>query len=131
MVATSRDIKEEFNKYAGGDTELAIMHVCLFKSILEKYNFCKEQESAQLLLNNLQKEFDKLNMYASAHGKKLMQHLNKARKEVKAYIDTAFKYFHHFLDESFVLAGKVGNMLATCWQQGKMSPIFVQTCQFW
>ena len=29
------------------------------------------------------------------------------------------------------LAGKVGNMLATCRRQGKMSLIFVLTCQFW
>ena len=29
------------------------------------------------------------------------------------------------------LAGNVGNMLATCRQQGKMLPIFVPTGQFW
>ena len=58
--------------------ELAVMHICLFKSILEKSKFCKEQEVAQLLLDNLQKEYNELNIHASTHGKKLKQDLNKA-----------------------------------------------------
>ena len=45
MVAiyTLHNVKEELIKYASGDMELAVGHICLFKSILEKCNFCKEQ----------------------------------------------------------------------------------------
>ncbi len=41
---------------------------------------------------------------------------------------TAFQF--HFKDNKG-LAGNVGNMLATCWRQDEMSPIFVPTGQFW
>ena len=47
------DIKEEFMKYAVSNMELIVEHICLFASIFEKYNFHKEQEVVQMLLNNL------------------------------------------------------------------------------
>ena len=56
----------------------------------------------QLLLNNLQLEYNALEMHASALGKKLEQDLNEARKEVKGYIGTTFKYFQDLLDKSLV-----------------------------
>ena len=34
-IYTSHEVKEEFTKYAGGNTKLAVMHIWLFKSILE------------------------------------------------------------------------------------------------
>ena len=42
MIYMSHDVKEEFTKYSSGDTVLAIVHIWLFKSILDKCNFCKE-----------------------------------------------------------------------------------------
>ena len=56
----------------------------------------------QFSLDTLQSEYDALEMCASARGKKLEQDLNEARKEVKGYIDNAFKYFQYLLDESLV-----------------------------
>ena len=56
----------------------------------------------QLPLDNLKKEYGELDMCASAHGKKLKQELDKALKEVKGYVDTAFKYFQDLLDKSLV-----------------------------
>ena len=88
--------------YTDGNMKLAIVYVCLFKAILKKCNFHEEQEVAQLLLDDLQKEYDELDMRASAHGKKFKQELNKAQKEVKVYVDTAFKYFQDLLNESLV-----------------------------
>ena len=57
---------------------------------------------AQMLPDNLQKEYSKLKMCTSAKGKKLEQDLNEAWKEVKSYIDTAFKNFQDLLIKSFV-----------------------------
>ena len=53
--------------------------------------FRKEQENAQFSLDTLQSEYDAFETCASARGKKLRQDLDKAQKEVKGYIDTAFK----------------------------------------
>ena len=47
----------------------------------------KTQEIVQLLLNNLQLNYNALDMCASAPGKKLEQELNEAQKEVKGYED--------------------------------------------
>ena len=55
-----------------------------------------------MLLNNLQKEYNELNMCTSTHGKKLKQDINESRKEVKLYVDTAFKHFQDLLNESLV-----------------------------
>ena len=84
-IYTLCKVKEEFTKYSGSNTKLAVMHIRLFKSILDKCNFRKEQEVAQLILNNLQQEYDALDTRASAHSKKLEQELDKAWKEVKGY----------------------------------------------
>ena len=83
MVAiyTSCNMKEEFMKCTGGNMELVIVHVCLFKSILEKCNFHKEQKIVQMLLNNIQKEYDMLKMHTSSCGKKLKQDIGEARKK--------------------------------------------------
>ena len=43
-IYMSHDVKEEFTKYTIDNMELTIVHICLFKSILEKCNFCKEQK---------------------------------------------------------------------------------------
>ena len=87
---------------ASGDTELAVAHVWFFKSILNKCNFHEEQEILQLLLDDLQKEYNALDTCISTHGKKLEQELDEARKEVKSYVNTAFKYFQDLLDKSLV-----------------------------
>ena len=76
-IYMSREVKEEFTKYSGGDTELAVAHVWLFKSIIDKCCFCKEQEIVQLSLKALQKEYNSLDMRASAHDKKLEQEFDK------------------------------------------------------
>ena len=73
--------------------------------ILEKCNFHKEQEIVQLLLDDLQKEYDALEMCTRPHGKKLKQELDKARKEVKGYIGTTFQYFQNLLNKSLVGSG--------------------------
>ena len=57
-IYTSCEVKEEFSKYSGSNIKLAIVHIRLFKLILKKFNFCKEQEVVQLLMDNLQKECD-------------------------------------------------------------------------
>ena len=57
-IYMSRNVKEEFTKYSGSNTKLTVVHVLLFKLIVEKYNFCKEQEIVELLLNNLQLEYN-------------------------------------------------------------------------
>ena len=101
-IYMSREVKEEFTRYSGGNTELAIAHVRLFKLIIDKCNFRKEQEIMQFSLNTLQSEYDALETCASARGKKLKQDLDKAQKEVKGYIDTTFKYFQDLLNESLV-----------------------------
>ena len=54
------------------------------------------------MLEHLQWEYGNLNTCASAYGKKLKQDLDKARKEVKLYIDISFKYFQDLLDENLV-----------------------------
>ena len=77
-IYTLREVKEEFTKYSGGDTKLAVVHVWLFKSIIDKCNFRKEQEIAQFSLNTLQSEYDALETRASARGKKLEQDLDEA-----------------------------------------------------
>ena len=51
----------------------------------------------------LQMEYNALDTCASVLGKKLKQDLNEAQKEVKGYIDTAFKYFQDLLNKSLVL----------------------------
>ena len=99
MIYTLWEIKEEFSKYSSCNTELAIVHVWLLKLILDKCNFREEQEVAQLLLDNLQLEYNALDMRASVHGNKLKKDLNKALKEVKGYIDIVFKYFQSLLDK--------------------------------
>ena len=101
-IYTSHEVKEEFTKYSSSDTKLAVAHVRLFKSIIDKCNFREEQEILQLSLEALQKEYNSLDMRASAHGKKLKKDLNEIRKEVKRYIDTAFKYFQDLFDKSLV-----------------------------
>ena len=87
-IYTSCRVKEDFLKYSGGNTELAIVHVCLFKLIQDKCNFSKDQEIAQLMLNSLQIEYNALDMCASMLGKKLKQDFDEALKEVKGNIDT-------------------------------------------
>ena len=42
MIYTSCKVKEEFTKYSGGDTKLTVVHVRLFKSVLDKCCFRKE-----------------------------------------------------------------------------------------
>ena len=71
VIYTLHEVKEEFTKYSGGYTKLAIMHIQLFKLILNKCNFCKEQEIAQRLLDKIQMEYNELNTCASTRGKKL------------------------------------------------------------
>ena len=102
MIYISCNVKEDFTKYSGGNTELAIMHIRLFKSILDKCNCCKKQEIAQITLDMLQLEYNALDMHASTCGKKLKQDLEKVQNKVKGYVDTAFKYFQDLLDESLV-----------------------------
>ena len=58
MIYLLCEIKEEFTKYANGDTKLVIVHINLFKLILKKYIFRKKQENAQLLLDNIQKKYN-------------------------------------------------------------------------
>ena len=52
-IYTLREIKEEFTKYASGDTKLTVTYIWLLKSILKKCNSHKEQEILQLLLDDL------------------------------------------------------------------------------
>ena len=39
VIYTLCNAKEEFTKYSDGNTKLAVVHVWLFKSILDKCNF--------------------------------------------------------------------------------------------
>ena len=64
-ICTLRDVKGEFTKYSGSNTELAIVHIRLFKLILKKCNFSKEfwQETTKIV-SELHKEFPQDHEYS-------------------------------------------------------------------
>jgi hypothetical protein len=82
------------------------------------------------------KKFDGQQINPSQHRHIFRKHFYLL-KQLNAFVRTVESLHSHItIDSIWImaksnLAGNVGNMSATCRRQGKMSPIFVPTGQFW